>query len=157
MDRRPVENETRRNSAMIYGIGTDIIQISRIADVMSRTQGRFAAKVLGAEELLVYQARAARSAPRGLAFLATRFAAKEAYSKAIGRGMRWPMTWRALQTLNQPDGSPVLRTSGELAEWVAQRGISARVSISDEHDFAVAFVIAETLSDPLAAAMVESL
>ncbi|MDR5814011.1 MULTISPECIES: holo-ACP synthase [unclassified Caballeronia] len=128
----------------IYGIGTDIAQVSRIAAVMERTRGRFAEKVLGPDELRIYHARRARSEVRGLAFLATRFSAKEAFSKAIGLGMRWPMTWRALQTLNEPSGKPVCVASGELAEWLAQRGITAQVTVSDERDYAVSFVIAET-------------
>ena len=128
---------------MIYGIGTDLCQISRVAGVLERTGGRFAEKVLGPDELKIYRARAARSAARGLAFVATRFAAKEAFSKAIGLGMHWPMTWRALQTLNEPGGKPMLVASGELAEWLAARGIRAQVTVSDERDYAVAFVIAE--------------
>ncbi|WEY37876.1 MULTISPECIES: holo-ACP synthase [Paraburkholderia] len=127
----------------IYGIGTDIVQVSRVEAVMTRTNGRFAEKVLGPDELRVYHARNARSQVRGLAFLATRFSAKEAFSKAIGLGMHWPMTWRAMQTLNEPSGKPVVVTSGELAEWLAARRITARVTISDEHDYAVSFVIAE--------------
>lgn len=127
---------------MIYGIGTDIIQIGRVAAVMARTHGRFAEKVLGPEELEKFRARAARSPQRGLAFLATRFAAKEAFSKAIGLGMRMPMTWRAMQTLNAPSGRPYVAVSGTLAQWLAERGITAEVSISDEKDYAIAFVIA---------------
>jgi holo-[acyl-carrier protein] synthase len=128
----------------IYGIGTDIVQISRVAGVVERTNGRFAEKVLGPDELRIYHARQARSPVRGLAFLATRFSAKEAFSKAIGLGMHWPMTWRALQTLNEASGKPTIVASGELAEWLAARGITAQVTISDEHDYAVSFVIAET-------------
>ncbi|MGG1944270.1 holo-ACP synthase [Trinickia sp. NRRL B-1857] len=128
----------------IYGIGTDVVQLSRVAAVMTRTNGRFAQKVLGPDELRVYHARKARSEARGLAFLATRFSAKEAFSKAIGLGMHWPMTWRALQTLNEPSGQPLLKASGELADWLAKRGITARVTISDERDYAVSFVIAES-------------
>jgi len=128
----------------IYGIGTDIVQVSRVAAVMTRTNGRFAEKVLGPDELRVYHAREARSAARGLAFLATRFSAKEAFSKAIGLGMHWPMSWRALQTLNKPSGEPMVVASGELADWLDARGITARVTISDERDYAVSFVIAET-------------
>jgi holo-[acyl-carrier protein] synthase len=128
----------------IYGIGTDIVQVSRVAAVMSRTHGRFAEKVLGADELRIYHARNARSEARGLAFLATRFSAKEAFSKAIGLGMRWPMTWRAMQTLNEASGRPVVVASGELKTWIDERGITARVTISDERDYAVSFVIAET-------------
>jgi holo-[acyl-carrier protein] synthase len=135
----------------IYGIGTDIVQVSRVAAVMERTNGRFAEKVLGPDELRVYHARHARSAARGLAFLSTRFSAKEAFSKAIGLGMHWPMTWRALQTLNEASGKPMVVASGELAEWLDARGITARVTISDERDYAVSFVIAET-SDPVASA-----
>ena len=128
----------------IYGIGTDVIQVSRVAAVMARTNGRFAEKVLGPDELRIYHARKARSEVRGLAFLATRFSAKEAFSKAIGLGMHWPMTWRALQTLNEASGKPVVKASGELAEWLHARGITARVTVSDERDYAVAFVVAES-------------
>jgi len=106
----------------IYGIGTDVVQISRIAAVLERTGGRFAEKVLGPDELRVFHARRARSEARGIAFLATRFSAKEAFSKAIGLGMHWPMTWRALQTLNQRSGEPYVVASGELADWLAARG-----------------------------------
>src|SRR6202051_4503571 len=132
----------------IYGIGTDVIQLSRVAGVMARTQGRFAEKILGSDELRVYHARRARSEARGLSYLATRFSAKEAFSKAIGLGMSWPMTWRALQTLNEPSGKPVIIASGELADWMAVRGITAQVTITDERDYAVSFVIAETGSSP---------
>lgn len=127
---------------MIYGIGTDILQISRAAGVMERTQGRFAERVLGPDELKVYHARQRRSAVRGLAYLSTRFAAKEAVSKAIGLGMRWPMTWRAVQTLNAPSGKPVVVASGELAVWLAERNLSIEITITDEKDYAVAFAIA---------------
>ncbi len=91
---------------MIYGVGTDIIEIARVQGVMERTRGRFAEKVLGPDELAKYHARKARSERRGLAFLATRFAAKEAFSKAIGLGMRWPMTWRAMELMNLRPASP---------------------------------------------------
>ncbi|WP_423197735.1 MULTISPECIES: holo-ACP synthase [unclassified Cupriavidus] len=128
---------------MIYGIGTDIIQIARVQGVMERTRGRFAEKVLGPRELKIYHARKARSEKRGLAFLSTRFAAKEAFSKAIGLGMRWPMTWRAMELLNLPSGEPTPVCSGELAAWVAERNLTIRVSVSDEHEYAVAFAIAE--------------
>lgn len=127
----------------IYGIGTDIIQVSRVAAVMERTNGRFAARVLGPEELAVYEARKARSEVRGLAYLCTRFSAKEAFSKAIGLGMRMPMTWRALQTLNERSGRPVVVASGALKEWLDERGITAHVTITDERDYAVSFVVAE--------------
>jgi holo-[acyl-carrier protein] synthase len=130
----------------IYGIGVDIIQISRVSAVMERTAGRFAERILGFEERDKYRVRAQRSAVRGFAFLATRFAAKEAFSKAIGLGMHWPMAWRAMQTLNAANGAPVVVTNGELENWLTERGITVRVTLSDEREYGVAFVIAEVAS-----------
>jgi holo-[acyl-carrier protein] synthase len=128
---------------MIYGIGTDIIQISRIEAALGRNGERFAEKILGPEELEKYRRRNAKVAARGIRFLATRFAAKEAFSKAIGLGMRMPMTWRSMQTLNAPSGKPVPVTSGTLKEFMEKNGLTAQVSITDEADYAVAFVIVE--------------
>ena len=126
---------------MIYGIGTDIVQISRVEAALLRSGPRFAEKILGPEELVKYHARSAKHAVRGLRFLATRFSAKEAFSKAIGLGMRRPMTWRSAQMLNAPGGKPVIVCSGALEEFMRANGLSAQVSISDEADYAVAFVI----------------
>lgn len=128
---------------MIYGIGTDIIQISRIEAALERNGERFAEKILGPEELEKYLRRKAKVEARGIRFLATRFAAKEAFSKAIGLGMRMPMTWRAMQTLNAASGKPVAVTNGALKEFMERNGLTAQVSITDEADYAVAFVIVE--------------
>lgn len=128
---------------MIFGIGTDIIQISRIETALARNGERFAEKVLGPEELEKYRRRKAKVAARGIRFLATRFAAKEAFSKAIGLGMHMPMTWRAMQTLNAPSGKPIVVTSGILKEFMEQNELTAQVSITDEAEYAVAFVIVE--------------
>ena len=126
---------------MIYGIGTDIVQISRVEAALARSGPRFAEKILGPEELAKYHARGEKNAVRGLRFLATRFSAKEAFSKAIGLGMRMPMTWRSAQMLNAPGGKPVIVCSGALEEFMRANGLSAQVSVSDEADYAVAFVI----------------
>jgi len=126
---------------MIYGIGTDIVQISRVEAALARSGPRFAEKILGPQELAKYHARSAKNAVRGLRFLATRFSAKEAFSKAIGMGMRMPMTWRSMQMLNDPSGKPVIVCSGALDEFMRQNRLSAQVSISDEADYGVAFVI----------------
>ncbi len=125
----------------IYGIGTDIVQISRVEAALARSGERFAEKVLGPDELLKYHARKAKNELRGLRFLATRFSAKEAFSKAIGMGMRMPMTWRSCQLLNAPSGKPVIVCSAALDEFMRQNRLSAQVSISDEADYGVAFVI----------------
>jgi holo-[acyl-carrier protein] synthase len=128
---------------MIYGIGTDIIQISRVEAALTRHGERFAAKILGVEELEKYRRRKAKVEARGIRFLATRFAAKEAFSKAIGLGIHMPMTWRALQVLNAPGGKPIAVAGGALLEFMNQMGLAAQVSITDEADYAVAFVIVE--------------
>lgn len=128
---------------MIYGIGTDLIQISRIEAALARKGERFAEKILGAEELEKYKRRKSKVKARGIRFLATRFAAKEAFSKAIGLGIHMPMSWRAMQTLNAENGKPVAVTSGALKEFMEQNGLTAQVSITDETDYAAAFVIVE--------------
>lgn len=126
---------------MIYGIGTDIVQISRVQAALARSGERFAEKILGPDELVKYHARRAKNEVRGLRFLATRFSAKEAFSKAIGLGMRMPMTWRSAQMLNAPSGKPVIVCSGALEEFMQANRLSAQVTISDEADYGVAFVI----------------
>jgi holo-[acyl-carrier protein] synthase len=133
---------------MIYGVGTDIIDIRRIGATLARRGERFAEKVLGADELQVYRARAARAPARGLSYLATRFSAKEAFSKAIGLGMRLPMSWRACEILNAAGGKPTIRLHGALAEWFAHRQLVAHVSLSDETDYAAAFVVVESQEAP---------
>ena len=125
---------------MIYGIGTDIVQISRVEAAMARN-ARFAEKILGTQELEKYHQRRDKNAARGLRFLATRFSAKEAFSKAIGLGMHMPMTWRSAQMLNAPGGKPTIVCSGALEEFMRQNKLSAQVTISDEADYGVAFVI----------------
>ena len=126
---------------IIYGIGTDIVQISRIEAALARNGERFAERILGPQEMEKYRARSAKNAVRGLRFLATRFSAKEAFSKAIGLGMRMPMTWRSAQMLNAPSGKPVIVCSGALEEFMRTHRLTAQVTISDEADYGVAFVI----------------
>jgi holo-[acyl-carrier protein] synthase len=128
---------------MIHGIGTDICDIRRIAATLERRGDRFAEKVLGPTEIGVFRSRRAKAERRGIAYLATRFSAKEAFSKAIGLGMRMPMTWRACEILNEPSGKPVIRLSGELCAWFEARGLTAHVTVSDESEYAASFVVVE--------------
>ena len=130
---------------MIYGVGTDLVEIRRIAAAVERFGERFAERILGPQEQARYAARRARSATRGLAFLATRFAAKEAVSKAIGLGMRSPMSWRAAEIVNAPSGKPQVIAHGALAEFLLQRRLRLTVSVTDEQSMAMAFVVAEVL------------
>jgi holo-[acyl-carrier protein] synthase len=128
---------------VIYGIGTDICDIRRMTATLARRGDRFAERVLGPSELQVYHARTARVASRGLRYLATRFSAKEAFSKAIGLGIHAPMTWRDCEILNRPSGQPYLQLHGALAAWCAERHLHAHVSVSDESDYATSYVIVE--------------
>lgn len=131
---------------MIFGVGTDVCDIRRIAATLERRGDRFAERVLGSNELQVFHARRARTPARGVRYLATRFSAKEAFSKAIGMGMQWPMTWRSCEILNEPSGKPVLRLSGELETWFNERGLTGHVTVSDESEYATSFVVVERKS-----------
>jgi holo-[acyl-carrier protein] synthase len=132
---------------MIYGVGTDILKLDRLVASYQRTKGRLAQRILGPEEMPIFQARLARNESRGMAYLATRFAAKEAFSKAIGLGMRSPMSWKAVQTLNDASGKPVIKCSGLLEKYVQERQLVAQVSISDEVNMVIAFVILSVHQD----------
>lgn len=132
---------------MIYGVGTDLVEIARVAAAVDRFGERFVDRILGADEKRRYVARRERSASRGLAFLATRFAAKEAVSKAIGLGLRSPMTWRAVEIVNAPSGQPRVVAHGALADFLQARRLRLSVSVTDEQTMAMAFVVAEVLDD----------
>ena len=128
---------------MIYGIGTDICDIRRVQAVLDRQGERFAQRVLGDTELAVWHQRRQRWPRRGLSYLATRFSAKEAFSKAIGLGMRMPMTWRDCEILNEAGGRPVIVLHGALREWFDVRRLRAHVTVTDETDYAATFVVVE--------------
>lgn len=128
---------------MIYGIGTDICDVRRIADSLERHGDRFAEKVLAPAELATWRERTARWPDRGLRYLATRFSAKEAFSKAIGLGMRMPMTWRACEVAKLPSGQPVIVLHGALKAWFDERQLTAHLSVTDETDYAASFCVVE--------------
>jgi holo-[acyl-carrier-protein] synthase len=129
---------------MIYGIGTDICDIRRIRASLEKHGERFAQKVLSDNEMNTFRARSARWPERGVRYVATRFSAKEAFSKAIGLGMRMPMTWRLCEVAKLPSGQPTLVLHGVLKEWFEAKGLSAHVSVSDESDYATSYVVVET-------------
>lgn len=128
---------------MIYGIGTDICDVRRIADTLARRGERFAQKVLAPGELATWKARSARHPERGVRYLATRFSAKEAFSKAIGLGIRMPMTWRSCEIKNAASGKPEIVLHGALKTWFEAQGLTAHVSVTDETDYAASFVVVE--------------
>ena len=128
---------------MIYGVGTDICDVRRIAETLARRGDRFAERVLGPHEIEVFRARRAKVESRGISYLATRFSAKEAFSKAIGTGMHMPMHWRACEIVKAASGKPQIRLHGELAAWFEANRLRAHVSITDETDYAASFVVVE--------------
>jgi len=129
---------------MIYGIGTDAVEVSRIEAVLARRGERFIARILGPRERIVHAARAARSPGRGVLYLATRFAAKEAIAKALGLGMRQPMDWQAAQIVNARSGRPEVLADGPLGEFLRDRGLRLHISVSDLENLAIAYAVAET-------------
>jgi holo-[acyl-carrier-protein] synthase len=128
---------------MIYGIGTDICDIRRIRASLEKHGDRFAQKVLSDHEMNTYRVRSERWPERGVRYVATRFSAKEAFSKAIGMGMRMPMTWRLCEVAKLPSGQPTIVLHGVLKEWFDAKGLTAHVSVSDESDYATSYVIVE--------------
>jgi holo-[acyl-carrier-protein] synthase len=128
---------------MIHGIGTDLCDVRRIRASLQRHGERFARKILCDSELAVWQARSARWPERGVRYLATRFSAKEAFSKAVGLGLRMPMTWRLCEIANVPGGKPVIVLHGGLKTWFETQGLTAHVTLSDETDYAASFVVVE--------------
>lgn len=128
---------------MIYGIGTDICDIRRIRASLERHGERFAARILADGEFRIWQARSARWPERGVRYLATRFSAKEAFSKAIGLGLHLPMTWRHCEIANAPSGKPELVLHGALKDWCAARHLQAHITLSDESDYATSFCVIE--------------
>lgn len=128
---------------MIYGIGTDICDIRRIRAVLERHGEAFAKRILGDAEIEVWRTHTSQQTNRGVRYLATRFCAKEAFSKAVGLGMRWPMTWRGCEIVNLASGKPSIQLQGELLDWFETRSLKAHVSLSDEVDYAVSFVLIE--------------
>lgn len=128
----------------IAGIGTDLIYLHRIERSYQRFGQRFLNRVYGEQEQVVFARRYDRDPKLGMRYLATRFAVKEAFSKAIGLGICHPMRWSCVQTLNHASGKPEIVLSGELKTWYEQQLFGkAHVSITDESDLVFAFVLLE--------------
>ncbi len=124
---------------MIYGIGTDIVAVKRMDDLHARYGGKLAERLLAPEEWGDYA-----EANNKEHFLAKRFAAKEAFSKAVGTGMRSPVSFTTLSVVHDKQGKPGFVYAPELGNWLKAQGIkSTHLSLSDEQDYVVAFVVAE--------------
>lgn len=126
---------------MIFGIGTDIVEYARIDAMWQRHGQRLAERLLSEVELPEYLSHANPSR-----LLAKRFAAKEAFAKAVGSGLRHPVSLSRISVAHDGLGKPVLQFDLELRTYLAQLGISGHhLSISDERNMIVAFVVLETV------------
>lgn len=124
---------------MIYGIGTDLVEPSRIARLLEKYGERFAKRILAAEEWPEYL-----GSGKPALFLAKRFAAKEALSKAMGTGLRHPVSLHRIRITHDSLGKPFFAFHPELGTFVRNEGITGHhLSISDELNLACAFVILE--------------
>lgn len=126
---------------MIYGIGTDIVAVKRLARAVERHGDGFLDRVLALDERAELPVQTELQAR----FLARRWAAKEAFAKAFRTGVRGAVSLSAIRVTHDDSGAPTLAFSDELAKILAARHLQAHLSISDEHDYAVAFVIIEQI------------
>lgn len=123
---------------MIYGIGTDIVAVARLRGMWEQHGGRALEKLLAPSEMDDF----ARAADKGR-FLAKRFAAKEAFAKALGTGVRPPATLAAIAVVHDELGKPSIECFGQLDIVFRNNNLKAYLSISDEAEYAVAYVILE--------------
>lgn len=124
---------------MIFGIGTDIVEVARIEASIAQFGDDFAKRILADSEFSSYEESHIK--PR---FLAKRFAAKEAFSKALGTGLRPPVTFQSIAVSHDDLGKPVLLLAPELQLFLNSKNITkTHISISDEKNLAAAFVVLE--------------
>lgn len=124
---------------MILGTGTDIISIARIRATLDRHGARFAQRILSDLELV-----ALNDTKNPVAWLAKRWAAKEAFGKAAGSGILAPLTWAGIGIGHDDAGRPLFELSDAVAFHLQSRGVTrTHLTLSDERDYAVAFVIFE--------------
>ena len=123
---------------MIHGIGTDLVAVARLRDMWQRHGERALDKLLAPAERA--DCRASADPAR---FLAKRFAAKEALGKALGTGIRAPVLLPEIAVAHDDLGKPMFAYGAELDRWIAERGLVAHLSLSDEADYAQAFVVVE--------------
>ncbi len=133
---------------MIHGIGTDLLDAARVRRGLARFGEHYADRILAPAEHAGYYASADPAR-----YLAKCFAAKEAFAKATGTGLRAPVSLRNIAVLRNVQGKPLIECAPELAAWLRMRGIASQhVSLSDEGDLVLAFVVLEQSGFPHSAA-----
>ena len=124
---------------MIYGIGIDLVNIKRMARVIDRWGTRFMNRIFTAQEI-----NFCLQGPKLVSSLAMRFAAKEAFSKALGLGMRKGIRWRDIEIVHNPNGRPDLNVTGKALSFCHEEEINGwYVTLSDEGDYSIAVVVLE--------------
>ena len=124
---------------MIYGIGTDIVNISRFKKMKSIKS--FSKKVLSVDELKI---SSTYNEEKLIKYLAKQFACKEALSKAFGTGIRKPILFKELEVLRDENGKPYFNPLGDIKKTLINLGITkTHVSLADESEHAIAFAILE--------------
>jgi len=124
---------------LILGIGTDIVAIARIRDTLNRRGAQFAQRILSDAELVELN-----DVKEPVAWLAKRWAAKEAFGKALGTGVREPLTLSGIGIGHDAAGRPLFELSDAITFHLQSRGVTrTHLTISDEHEYAVAFVVFE--------------
>jgi holo-[acyl-carrier protein] synthase len=124
---------------VIYGIGTDVVEIARVEKALARWGERFAERILCEPELDRF-----RKHRQPVSYLAKRFAAKEAFTKALGTGIRAPANWHGVWVVNRPSGKPELEFSRELRLFLSERRIArSHLTLTDERGVAVTTIILE--------------
>jgi holo-[acyl-carrier protein] synthase len=124
---------------MIVGVGTDVVSIPRVADALERWGERFVTRILTPEERVRYAHTRQKAS-----HLAKRFAAKEAFAKAIGTGIRSPFRWHCVSVGRDARGKPGLVPSADMARHLADIGVTtSHLSLTDDAGVAMAFVVLE--------------
>ena len=125
----------------ILGLGCDILEVDRLEGLLRKGRDVFIKRVLTTAEIDEYERRSDKSAIRGTLFVATRYCAKEAFSKAMGTGVGAQFSFQDLSVLNSDSGAPVLVYSERLENWLQSRRAQAKISISDEQNYVMSTVI----------------
>lgn len=128
---------------MIAGIGCDVVELKRVEDVLIKHGERFVERILTPNEMPLYRKRLSLSQNHALAFVASRWAAKEAVSKALGTGIAEDVTFHSMEVMHNAKGAPLMLFRNALGERLMNEGIFVHISITDEKTMVAAFAVAE--------------
>lgn len=128
---------------MITGIGCDVVELKRVEEVLLKHGERFVERILTPNEMPLYHKRLSLSKGHAIAFVASRWAAKEAVSKALGTGIAEDVTFHSMEVMHNTKGAPQMLFRNALRERLMKEGIFVHISITDEKTMVAAFAVAE--------------